>query len=68
MWIITLVSCLEDHPYLFCIGLLFCAGGGWLFWYEYQRPSYKQQREVEDLVQGFDKMRAAVPNESAEES
>lgn len=61
MWFIKIVTFIEYHPYLIFIGLAILIAIVRFFRRESQRPSYRQQREIERFLQGFAK--DAPPNE-----
>lgn len=54
MWIVKLITFIEYHPYIVFGVLLISAGIVWFFWKEHHRLSYQQQRELEDLLEGFE--------------
>ncbi|PIE33539.1 hypothetical protein CSA56_11480 [candidate division KSB3 bacterium] len=55
MWIVKLITFIEYHPYLFfCVLLLIAAVIGF-FWKEHTRPSYRQQKDLEQLLKGFER-------------
>ena len=55
MWIIKSITFIEYHPYIFLTVVLIIASMLWFFWREHRRPSYKQQIELERLLEGFEK-------------
>ena len=60
MWIVKIVTFVEYHPYLFLLFVLVIFGVIWFFWREHKRPSYKQKKELEQLLKGFDETRNAA--------
>ena len=60
MWIVKLVTFFEYHPYLFFCLTAMIVGLIWLAWREIARPSYKQQREVEELLRGFEQAKSRL--------
>ncbi|GAK59952.1 hypothetical protein U27_06938 [Candidatus Vecturithrix granuli] len=55
MWFIKLVTFLEDHLYAVVTGILLLIALLRFFRKESQRPSYRQQQELERFLQGFRK-------------
>ncbi len=57
MWLVELVTVVEHHPYLFFTLVLIAGLIIRFFWKEYRRPSYQEQRELEQLLKGFEKIK-----------
>ena len=66
MWIIQSITFIEYHPYIFLTVVLIIASIIWFFWREHRRPSYKQQIELEQLLEGF-KRGKTITNDKDEE-
>ena len=55
MWFIKIVTFIEDHPYVVFGSIVMLAAIVRFFRREINRPSYRQQREFERFLQGFQK-------------
>ncbi|GAK52614.1 hypothetical protein U14_03866 [Candidatus Moduliflexus flocculans] len=60
MFIVNVVTFFEYHPYILLLLVLLFSVVIWFFWRERTRPSYHQQREVEELVKGFEQARQTI--------
>jgi len=60
MFIVNVVTFFEYHPYILLLLIALLSGAIWFFWRERTRPSYHQQREVEELVKGFEQARKTI--------
>jgi len=55
MWFIKIVTFIEDHPYFVFGSIVILVVIVRFFRREINRPSYRQQRELERFLQGFQK-------------
>jgi hypothetical protein len=67
MWIVKLITFIEYHPYLFLCGLLLIMAVIRFFWKEHTRLSYKQQRDLEQLLKGFETSEKNISTDQIEE-
>lgn len=54
MWIVKLVTLIEYHPLLTLGALLILLGAGWCVRRELKRPSFRQQNDLERLLDGME--------------
>ncbi len=60
MWLIKIITFIEYHPYLVLSGFLALMLCIRFFFREQQRPSYRQQRELERFLHEFEEARPIV--------
>ena len=54
MWLVKLITFVENHPY-FVLGVILIIGGIIrFFWKEHHRLSYQEKRDLERFLTGFE--------------